>query len=474
MGNPKDDKKNSIPMWAKTGHGKPVTRRDFLAAGIIPFAATLVAPRWLDILLSDTAQAADVCAAAATNAMVPFITVNLSGGAGLQGNFVPMDATGSLLPSYAVMGLGTAPTVVQEFGNVPFSSTSQFLAGIRAAAPTALPKTAFVAVPTQGRDDSSANKLAATGMVAKAGLVGSLLPNLGVKNVASGISQDVAVVAPPAPLAVTSFNNLTGSLGYAGALTKTLTTAQKQSLAKMISNLSGSQTNKLMNIQTEAALKTVVDCAGIKNQDLLTQGTSAVDPRLDATVGTKVSSIWNITANTSATSQSLIFAASAYNALKGTAGSASLEMGGYDYHDNTRTTGDAKDLAAGTAIGQILETASAMGKPVFVYVCTDGATSSANSTSGGSPWTSDRGVASVAYMLYFNPNGRPATNGFQVGQFTKGQVADDSFVTGGSPEAAAAAVFANWLQVNGQGANFANYAGTIISSSQLPSVIKFS
>jgi hypothetical protein len=475
MGDSRDDKKKEIPMWAKTGHGKPVTRRDFLAAGIIPFAATLVLPRWLDLLLPEhAALAADACDAGMTNAMVPFITLNLSGGAGLQGNFVPMDATGSLLPSYNVMGLGAAPTVVKEFGNVPFSSTSQILAGIRASATTALAKTAFVAMPVQSRDDSAGNKLAATGMVAKAGLIGSLLPNLGVKNVPSGISQDVAVVAPPAPLVVSSFSNLTGALGYAGALAKTLSTGQKQALAKMISNLSASQTNKLVNIQTESSLKTVVDCAGIKNQDLLTQGSSAVDPRLDAAVGGQLSTLWNINTNTSATSQSLVFAASVYNALKATAGSASLEMGGFDYHDNTRSTGDGKDLQAGTVIGQILETASIMGKPVFLYVCTDGATSSAQSDTGGSPWVSDRGTASVAYMLYFNPNSRPATTGFQVGQFTKGQVADDSFVTGGSPEAAAAGVFANWLQVNGQAANFANYAGTIISSTQLASVIKFS
>ena len=476
MGQPKDDKKNEVPMWVKTGHGKPVSRRDFLAAGIIPFAATMVAPRWLQLLLPENqaSAATSVNCASGSSGMIPFVTLNLSGGAALQANFLPMDKNGSMLPSYNVMGLGKAPAMQTEFGNVPFAGVSQFLVGLRAAAPNAIAKTAFVAMPVQSRDDSSANKFGATGMVAKMGLVGSLLPNLGARpNSITGISQDYAVVAPPAPLTVSSFNNLTGSLGYAAALGSSMNQNQKIALAKMIANLSNSQSVKLAAVQTESQIQNVVECAGIKNQDLLAQGTGAVDPRQDAAVGGQLNTIWGTTANTSASSQSLIFNAMTYNALKGTCGSASLELGGYDYHDNTRTTGDAADLKAGTAVGQILESANAMGKPVFIYVCSDGSVSSAQSDNPGAPWASDRGTAGMAYMLYFNPAGRPATTGYQVGQFTAGQVADDTFVTGASPEAAAAAVFANYLQVNKRPDLFAGVAGSIITSTQLPTVIKF-
>lgn len=471
MGQPKD-KKNEVPLWAQTGHAKPVTRRDFLAAGIIPFAATMVAPNWLGLLLPESAQAADMaCPTGSGGSMIPFVTLNLSGGAAMGANFVPMDSGGNVLPTYDVMGLGKAPVIEREFGNAPFAGNgvSKFLQGLRAAAPTAVAKTAFVAIPVQSRDDSATNKFGATGMVAKAGLVGSLLPGLGTRaNSVTGISQAAAVLAPPSPLTVNSFNNLTGSLGYAAAIGTALNANEKIALAKMISNLSASQSRKLASIQTESDLKTVVDCAGIKNADLLKQGTGAVDPRQDSAFGGKLGNIWNFNNN-----QDLIFGSVAYNALKGTAGTVSLELGGYDYHNNTRTSGDAADLKAGTAVGQILESAAAMGKPVFIYVCSDGAVSSAKSDNPGAPWASDRGTAGVAYMLYYNPAGRPATSSFQVGSFTKGQVADDTFVTGGSPEAAAAAVFANYLAANKKTNLFDGVAGRTIDANTLPSVIKF-
>ncbi|MES2964999.1 MAG: hypothetical protein V4760_14030, partial [Bdellovibrionota bacterium] len=44
-------KRKDIPMWAMSGHAKPVTRREFLHAGLIPFAAYAVAPS-LSVLLN--------------------------------------------------------------------------------------------------------------------------------------------------------------------------------------------------------------------------------------------------------------------------------------------------------------------------------------------------------------------------------------------------------------------------------------
>ena len=50
----KRNKKQEIPSWAKTGHQKPVTRRELLAHGIIPFAGTLFAPQMMQLLLSSS------------------------------------------------------------------------------------------------------------------------------------------------------------------------------------------------------------------------------------------------------------------------------------------------------------------------------------------------------------------------------------------------------------------------------------
>ncbi|MGZ5279193.1 MAG: hypothetical protein ACXWC9_04580, partial [Pseudobdellovibrionaceae bacterium] len=391
------DKKKEIPLWARTGHRRPVTRREFLASGVIPFSAALMMPNWMKLLLPNEAQAAG-CATMSSD-LIPFVTLNLEGGAGLSGNFIVHDQGSQMLPSYNLMSLGRQPPVVTEFGNVPFAGMSggalisKFLQGIRETAPQALPKTAFVAVCVQSRDDSGENRFAVDGMLAGAGLAGSLLPNLGSRpNSTTGVRQEPAIVAPPSPLIVNNFNALKSSLGYAGAIGATLTTNQKQSLAKLINRLSEKQSRKIASLPSGTEIKTLLDCAGIKNEELVKAGTDGVDPRLDASSATALNNIWGINNGTGADNQNLIFSSMAYNALKSQSGSVALELGGYDYHDGGRATGDAKDLEAGRTVGRVLETAHTLNKPVFIYVTSDGATSSTVSDTPGAGWVSDRGT----------------------------------------------------------------------------------
>ena len=80
----------------------------------------------------------------------------------------------------------------------------------------------------------------------------------------------------------------------------------------------------------------------------------------------------------------------------------------------------------------------------------------------------------MSYIIYFNPQGRPATSDFQIGNFTSGQVADETSPVGANPEAAAAAVFANYLQVNGRMNLFGGLAGRLLSGASLAQVLKFS
>lgn len=472
------EKKQSkdIPMWARSGHRRPVTRREFLGAGLIPFSASMLVPNWMSLMMPSTAKAAS-CAASAGE-MVPFITLNLAGGAGLAGNFVPHDQGGQMLSSYNLVGLGRTPTIEREFGNVPFAGNgvSRFLAGVRQTAPNAISKTAFVAVCVASRDDTVENKFSADGLVARAGLTGSLLPNMGRRaGSVTGVGQLSAILNPPAPLIVNNFSALTSSLGYAGALGNGLKQSQKEALASVISRLSGTQSRKLAGMQSGEEIRHVLDCAGIKNEGLIAQGTNAVDPRQDAQAGAQISTIWNINNNTGNGNQDLVVSSMVYNAIKGQCGSVSLEIGGFDYHDNTANTGDGKDLEAGQNVGRILETANALNRPVFLYVTTDGATSSVQSddSSVRSAWASDRGTAGVSYILYFNPAGRPATSGYQIGHFTNGQVAADNTAIGESPEAATAAVFANYLRVNNRLDLYSAIAGRALDARLLDQVLRF-
>lgn len=452
-----------------------------LAAGVLPFSATLLMPKWLDLLLPGAAAAGVTCPSGGSSGLIPVITLNLSGGAAMAGNFVPMDQGGQPLANYDLMGLGDGQVPLErEFGTVPFAGLvngvyiSKFLQGLRSKATTALPSAAFVGVCVRSRDDSGENRFAIEGLLNAAGYAGSMLPNIG-RNSGSltGINQSAAVTSPVAPLIVRGLSSINGALGYAGALGSSLNASQKTALAKTVSRLTAAQTRKLASQPARKSIQTLVDCANKKNLDLSGLTNAGVDPRLDATVGAALNGIWEINSGTGDANRDLIFASMTYNALKGNSGAASLELGGYDYHNNTRATGDAADLVAGRTVGQILETAAVMQKPVFLYVTSDGAVTSAQSANRDAPWTSDRGIAGASYMIYYDPAGRKPTSNNQLGWFTAGQAADDKFLTGANPEQAALAVFANYLKLSNKLSLFSKIAGRSFDASNLDKVMRF-
>ncbi len=470
--------KKAKPLWAEIGHSRPVTRRDLLATGVLSFSASLIAPMWLKFLLPQ-AHAAEGCVTT-TSGMIPVVSLNLAGGSAMAANFVPMDQGGQPLPSYDVMGLGDGNVPLEyEFGSVPFAGRvndvyiSKFLQGVRETAPTALAKTSFVGVCVRSRDDSGENRFSINGLVNAAGLSGSLLPNLGTRsNSMTGINQLASVLTPAAPLLVGGFSSIQGALGYAGALGATLNQNQKVALAKSIQKLSESQLRKLASNNISGNVKKLVDCSNQKNLDLSALQNTGVDPRTDA-MGASLSSVWGINAGTANTNRDLVFSAMTYNTLKGNAGASAFEIGGYDYHNGTRTTGDAADLTAGRTVGRILETAAIMNRPLFLYVTSDGAVSSIKSNDRNAVWNSDRGIAGAAYVLYFDPAGRRATSNNQIGHFTAGQAAAETTVVGNNPEAAAISVFANYLKLNNKMSVFESIVGRSFNSTKLDEVLRF-
>lgn len=465
-----NNKKNEMPMWAKLGHKKPVTRREFLAAGILPFSASMMAPNWMKLLLgSDYALAAPNCPTAGSG-MIPMICVDLAGGAGLQANFVPHTQDLQLLTSYTKMGLGTAANLPIEraFGNVPFAGNNNgnliatFLTGYRNTAAATEANTAFVGMAMNSQDDSSNNNLSPMGMISKAGLTGSQLPGLGTDDSASGGRHRPAIVTPPAPLVVRNFNDIANSLGYAESLGTMLSKNQKVSLTKLVDRLNASQSAKLMSMTNGENIKTLIDCAGIKNTEVVTTGGGAVDPALD----TGVAAIWNMGDGTQKS-----FASIAYNTILGNAGGSTISLGGYDYHDNTRTTSDTRDREAGELVGRIVATAAALQKKVFIFVSTDGSVGS-DSTSFTGVWTGDRGNASAGYLMFYDPAKRPETSSFQIGAYTNEQVTDTKLPSG-SAEGAAAAVFANWLKINNRMDLYAAIADRALAQAELDKVLRF-
>jgi hypothetical protein len=116
-------------------------------------------------------------------------------------------------------------------------------------------------------------------------------------------------------------------------------------------------------------------------------------------------------------------------------------MGGFDYHSGNRMDGEARDLNLGNCIGACLEYAARVGKPVMIYVFSDGSLASNgmidNSVGGRGKgvWTADNQSVAATYFLVYSPNGRPVpiqSNpelSLQIGNFNP----DGSINTNGSP-----------------------------------------
>ncbi|MFT6038333.1 MAG: hypothetical protein ACI9TP_001122, partial [Candidatus Azotimanducaceae bacterium] len=97
--------------------------------------------------------------------------------------------------------------------------------------------------------------------------------------------------------------------------------------------------------------------------------------------------------------------------IDGYVGAGTITLGGYDYHTGDRRTGEERDLRAGRCIGACLQYAALMGKPLMVYVCSDGSVFSNGMIDpmvGKGVWTGDNQQTAASFFLVHNPAGRPA------------------------------------------------------------------
>ncbi len=487
---------DGLPIFLHTDHKKPTTRREFLSSGIASFSGTVFAPSILQTLFTSSYAQAAGCAAATVNTLPAFINVNLSGGPGMTGSFIPMDKNGAPISSYSSVGMGTAPNIQTIFNGVPFpvyggatvysgtgapispastitagtpASTglppgaadpvlpyvSQFIQGVLLAInPDIQAKTSWCNVLIQSQDDSSANPVNITGLVQASGFVGDTLPSLGTEPTATGISNMPAVINPSAPSVVGSFADLTNAISLHTKVRAQLNNDPKlfQSILNLVKNLSGSQARSLASANGSGSAQTLgslVSCATGKNYDLSSSGTSALDPKNDA--GTNA--VWqlanNNTMNGMSNASRYAFAGMVYNCLTGKSGTVGINLGSNDYHGNPRTTTDPVDFRNGTLVGYILANAAALGKRVFIHVTADGATGS-NVGTNVTDWSGDRGVGGAQFMIAYDPKGRPNMQpgfaGYQMGAFTSSQGADPSTGVGSDAARAATFVYRNYLQ----------------------------
>ncbi|HEV2700137.1 MAG TPA: hypothetical protein VGV09_00795, partial [Steroidobacteraceae bacterium] len=171
--------------------------------------------------------------------------------------------------------------------------------------------------------------------------------------------------------------------------------------------------------------------------------------------------------------------------VNGFAGAGTISLGGFDYHDGTRATGETRNFNAGQCIGACLEYAKRVGVPLMVYVFSDGSLSSTSmiDTSaagrGKFGWQGDNSSVAASFFLVYNPAGRPtvnpsATTPNQIGAYTSGGSVD----TASSPAANAVnllvnTVILNYMALHGQQGAFASTIANNGLGTNLDSLIAF-
>ena len=148
--------------------------------------------------------------------------------------------------------------------------------------------------------------------------------------------------------------------------------------------------------------------------------------------------------------------------VNGYAGAGNITMGGFDYHTSDRSTGELRDLRAGRCMGACLEYAAKLGKPLMLYVFSDGSVASNgmvdNSVNGRGKgvWTGDNQSTAAAFYLVYNPGGRPTARRNQLGYMRT----DASVETSSSPAAnnvnlLVQTVLLNYMALHGEESLFA-------------------
>jgi hypothetical protein len=460
----KNEEKKTIP------HHPLVTRRDFLAQGLVALSATMVLPSAFGRALQGAALE---CGGSNVSAMTPFMVFDMAGGGALPGNFLVGKNGGpeDLLRSYDKLGWDPRESgaLNNDFGLPMSAKYSKILTGILAnSSAAARSRLRMGSICHFSQDDTSGNKMNAASLIIRAGFVGTSVANgIGMLDSISG-GNSAPVVANLAfkPAIVNSINDILGATNFGGQAFKEVEMEKKRALVEGSIDLSSIQKNDYMGSTDGQILAELSECAYQKSLSFL-EAATGLDPRADSLA----QSVYQINQNTAVTDRTALSAALSMNTLSGASGPSVLTIGGFDYHGSTQESSDAKDLEFGNELGRAIELAFRMEKPFFFQILTDGGV---EGTPGTRRWSSDSGDKGMTILGYYSPKAPPKMLRNQVGFYTDGQGAERTTLIGSEPALVGYAVLANYLNIHGKLDMFKDLApGVFSSNAQLKSVLLF-
>jgi hypothetical protein len=494
-----------------------VTRRDFVAAGFLSGPAMVIGPAWLGSLLRASRAEAGVPVSADIQALLgsgqcnvptaagglPFICFDLAGGANLVGSEALVGVQGGQTNFLSTAGYGklgvpgnmvpTSSTNIDASLGLLWHADGAIKRGIlsKATTPATAAGTNGAVICAMSQNDTQNNPHNPMYGIAMAGAQGLLLTLVGTESTASGGNSQapMALINPSLqPTTIAQPSDATALVNTGGATADPVAVAVLESQARISGGTTpyqagntGSFTGALSAPQAstpgvqlytdptaDSALKNQVRCAYVKsaNTAAVFGNPSALDPTQDpliiggATPIFTASDFMDNDVQKTATVMKLV--------LDGFAGAGTITLGGYDYHDGTRATGEMRNFKAGQMIGAVLEYAQRVGKPVMIYVFSDGSLTSTgmvDSSAGGRGklgWQGDNASVASTFFLAYSPKGRPPLRngaaGQQIGYFSS----DGSVVSTSSPAANAVNQLVQLVILN--------YMGLLGTDAQFPTV----
>ncbi|HIP53116.1 MAG TPA: general secretion pathway protein GspF [Chromatiales bacterium] len=495
-------------------HHRPMTRREFLARGLIAGAGTVVGPTLFGLFADPNAARAALsadletlkqsCGIAVQGAgKIPFICFDLAGGASMAGSNVLVGQQGGQLDfittaGYSKMGLpgdmipplANPQTGASDFINtdlgLAFHSDSAFLRGIlERVSPATAANISGAVIPARSDNDTGNNPHNPMYAIHKAGADGELLTLIGSRSSDSGgNSMAPAGMIDPAvrPTKVDRPGDVTG-LVDTGKLVGLLDQSDAVAVMESIQRISDRKLDRVdTKLTADAVLKELIRCGYVKAADLVDRygDPAALNPSIDTDI---VGSIFT-QAEFDAESEFRKTASVMKLVVNGYAGAGTIAMGGFDYHTGERATGERRDLRAGRCMGACLEYAARRGVPLMLYVFSDGSLASNGAVDnsvdgrGKGVWTGDNSSTAASFFLVYNPGGRPTLLGStpeaqaqhqQIGHFRP----DGSVETASSPAAnnvnlLVQTVALNYMALHGeQGAFAARFPGHGLGSAAM-------
>ncbi len=462
----------------RTGHGRPVTRREFLGRGLIAGTSTVLLPSVG--MLVNQAHAECVIGEAVAGGpygagKIPFLAIDQGGGANIAGSNIMVGGAGGqtdFLPddAYETLGLPAAisPSTVgvnTDFG-LAMHPNSALLRGMldKTTAATRSNVNGTV-IPARSENDTGNNPHNPMYGIARAGANGEFVVSTGTRNSESGGRSRAPEYMISAELGPTRVSNRNEAIGLSGGEADGFPSGSVATATQILAQL------KLGAITEAVATEELIQCGYDKsvatfNSPILP---SDLDPEADA-------DLLSIFPNGEISNNGDFRKAAATMkvVVNGFGGLGTMEYGGRDYHQDPRPETDGKDFRVGQVIGASLEYARLKNQPLMLYVFSDGAVvadrNNPEDDGNGTTkfrWRSDNSQRASSAIFVYSPNNAAADimrNGAasqQLGAFK----ADGTIDTNSSPYAnsvvsLAEVVVLNYLALHGEAGAFGAALGT--------------